>query len=149
MTIWQFVKKHFLLVFILALIPLIAFLTFAIREYALHQIDMKAGEWAAFIGAILSYIGTVLLGLLALWQNEVIKYNSDEYNKKIFDLQMISNVPSFECKAVGCNGRFMNLVIKLTNTFNIFTDKMKGKSTSKEILVRKKTIKMAVNPPEK
>lgn len=84
MTTKDFVKKYKLFIIILALIPIITILVFAILEYALHKIDMKAAEWAAFIGTILGYLGTVFLGILALWQNEKANY----INQQISDSQL-------------------------------------------------------------
>jgi hypothetical protein len=82
-----FLKKYMLVIIILIAIPLISLLAFVISEYCLHKIDLKAGEWASFIGAILSYLGTAFLGLLALWQNE----KANEVNKNILNYQLISN----------------------------------------------------------
>lgn len=116
MTIKSFLKKYIWLIVVLASIPVLTLLTFSICADGFHCIIMSGGDWATLVGAILGYLGTSFLGVLAFWQNEVIQYNSDNYNKKLFDLQMISNAPSFDCKYDGCNSKFKNIRITLTNT---------------------------------
>jgi hypothetical protein len=75
---YKFLGKYKVPIIILAIVPIIAITVFAVMEYGLHRIDMRAGEWASFIGAILGYIGTVLLGILVFWQNEKVgKINND------------------------------------------------------------------------
>jgi hypothetical protein len=83
----SFLEKYKLAIIILVAIPAIVLFVFLIGEYWLHIIDLKAGEWASFIGAILSYLGTAFLGLLALWQNQ----KANEVNKNILNYQLISN----------------------------------------------------------
>lgn len=101
MTINDFLKKYKWYIVILALIPVITISTFAILEYGFHKIDIKVGEWASFIGAILGYIGTVLLGLLALWQNE--KANS--LNREMQKLQQANYVSMVSIRKLEVNVR--------------------------------------------
>ena len=78
---YKFLGKYKIPIIILAIVPIVTITVFAVMEYGLHRIDMHAGEWASFIGAILGYIGTVLLGILAFWQNEKVgKINNELLN---------------------------------------------------------------------
>lgn len=99
----EFIKKYWWIVLIIVLIPVVVFVAFAIMEFVLHRIDLKAGEWAAFIGAILGYISTAFLGTLALWQNYVFKQENDSLNKKLMQAQIFSNSAFYKvgtCRAL-------------------------------------------------
>jgi hypothetical protein len=103
----EFLKKYKWVLFILFFIPIITVSVFGFMEFCFKKIDLKAGEWAEFIGAILGYIGTVLLGTFAFWQNEKIKeqaqkendelkklnQQSNDINKRLLDIQEIQFMP--------------------------------------------------------
>lgn len=91
----QFLKETWGLFLALFIAPLAVVLIFAIGEYALHVIDLKAGEWAALFGAIFGYWGTVILGSLAFWQNQ----KSNKTNTDLLELQRQSNLIEIKQKA--------------------------------------------------
>ena len=65
-NVFQFIKKLgvFLILF---LAPIAVIAVFAVKEYALEQIDLSAGDWAGLWGSAFVYWGTVILGTLAFW----------------------------------------------------------------------------------
>jgi hypothetical protein len=97
---WEFIKRTWWLFLILFFAPIIIIFIFFIDEYVLHHIDMSAGEWANLLGATFGYWGTVLLGVLAFWQNE----RTALVNEKLFAFEdinkKINNTPKL--KILGC-----------------------------------------------
>lgn len=97
---WKFIKRTWWLFLILFFAPIIIILIFFIDEYVLHNIDMSAGEWANLLGSTFGYWGTVLLGVLAFWQNE----RATLINEKLYAFEDINkktnNTPKL--KILGC-----------------------------------------------
>lgn len=94
-NLWHFLKKIWWLLLTLFIAPLIVIFTFSVKEYLIHDIDLSAGEWANLFGSVFSYWGTVLLGILAFWQNERI-VDLEERNMKIKERELkTSNIPNF------------------------------------------------------
>ena len=72
-----------------------------------------------FYGSILSFIGTVSLGILALWQNHILSKQNDNY-QKILELK---DIPILEIKFNGFSGLLSNPSVKVVNlTNNIATN---------------------------
>ena len=72
-----------------------------------------------FYGSILSFVGTVLLGALALWQNHILAKQNDNY-QKILELK---DVPVLEIRFTGFSGLMSNPSVKVVNiTNNIATN---------------------------
>lgn len=90
----EWIKKHLLLIILFLLVamtgvPLIIHVLFKIYPNNSFWIaEWSAGEFLSYYGAILSFVGTVALGALALYQNDLFKKQND----KIMQLQ---NVPYF------------------------------------------------------
>lgn len=97
---WKFIRRTWWLFFLLFIAPLIIIFVFFIDEYILHRIDMSAGEWANLLSATFGYWGTVLLGVLAFWQNE----RTSLINERLFAFEdinkKIANTPIL--KIIGC-----------------------------------------------
>ena len=90
---WIKLKKRiiiiFLLIILLILFPIFIHIVFkipAINEFWVAE--WSIGDFLGFYGAVLSFIGTVTLGVLALYQNNLFK----KQNERIMQLQ---NVPYF------------------------------------------------------
>ncbi|MFW2491733.1 hypothetical protein ACN077_24725 [Clostridium chromiireducens] len=76
----------------------------------------SAGELLQFYGAFLSFLGTVSLGALALWQNNQLAIKNQEFNELIYNQQKEMNMPRFDiASAMGSNGNFTNWYITLKN----------------------------------
>lgn len=69
---------------------------------------IPAGDLLAYYGSVLSFIGTVLLGLLALYQNDAIQNKIDENEK-------LRNMPRFYLQCSGINSSKDTAFCKLTN----------------------------------
>lgn len=61
----------------------------------------SAGDMLSFIGSFLSFVGTVILGALALWQNKQIADQSENYNNLLKEMQINLNTPTFNVKCLG------------------------------------------------
>lgn len=86
-----------------------------------------------YYGALLTFIGTISLGIITIYQNYISQKKTDEVNKLTLELQkksmamaeqnynkekvneIIKNVPKFELRNTRSNGRYMNLCAVLRN----------------------------------
>lgn len=76
----------------------------------------SAGELLQFYGSLLSFVGTVLLGGLALWQNQQLAIKNQQFNELINNQQKQMNMPRFDVtSSMGSNGAFTNWHIYLKN----------------------------------
>lgn len=110
-NVFQFIKKTWWLFLILFLAPIAVIVVFAIKEYALNQIDLSAGDWAGLWGAAFAYWGTVILGTLAFWQNTQVQENND----LLINFEKNKVAPVFSLVLVGYQGSLQNFKFKLTN----------------------------------
>lgn len=109
-NVFQFIKK--LSVFlILFLAPIAVIAVFAVKEYALEQIDLSAGDWAGLWGSAFVYWGTVILGTLAFWQNTQVQENND----LLINFEKNKVAPVFSLLLEGYQGMLQKLKFKLTN----------------------------------
>lgn len=110
---WDWIKRHRFMLFLLSLflllcVPLIIHIIFKIpSEHSFITPEWSAGELLSYYGAILAFLGTVFLGALALYQNDLFKKQND----KIMQLQ---NVPYFSYVDLEFTGQ----VVKSTNDHN-------------------------------
>lgn len=99
-----------------------------------------------YYGEILTFIGTISLGIITIYQNYISQKKTDEVNKLTLELQKKSmvmaeqnyekaklyenkkNAPKFELKNRGCNGRYMNLDASLKNVSDIIVSDIKSVS---------------------
>lgn len=51
-------------------------------------------NWIALIGAILSYVGTCFIGIIAMWQNKQLS----GINEKLMKIEEVKLTPRFNCK---------------------------------------------------
>lgn len=109
---------------------LIAFITFMIIFgipfiihvlFKLHSnIDFFVAEWTAgellsYYGSILAFLGTVILGALSLYQNQIIKQESDKRTALLEQREHESNMPRFSVVSCNSNGNATNLGFDITN----------------------------------
>ena len=86
-------------------------------------VDIFAAEWSAgealsYYGAILSFIGTVVLGALALYQNHIIKVETDKKAALLEEQERIENMPRFFIRFLGASGYCGKLKFALMNVSN-------------------------------
>lgn len=110
-NVFQFIKKTWWLFLILFLAPIAVIAVFAVKEYALNQIDLSAGDWAGLWGSAFAYWGTVILGTLAFWQNTQVQENND----LLINFEKNKVAPVFSLLLEGYQGLLQNLKFKLTN----------------------------------
>jgi hypothetical protein len=96
MTIKEFLKKYKWFVIILASIPILTVLVFSLFADIFHRFTLSGGDWAAFIGTILAYIGTALLGVLAFWQNE----KTNEINERLLKIEEVKVKPIIDINTI-------------------------------------------------
>lgn len=99
-----------------------------------------------YYGSILTFIGTLILGIITVYQNYVSQKKTDEVNKLTLELQKKSmamaeksyekeklcetnkNTPKFEVRNLGYNGCYMNLYAELKNVSSIIVSGIKSVS---------------------
>ena len=66
--------------------------------------EWDAGDTLGYYGAILSFIGTVVLGALALYQNRIIKTEADKKAALAEEQEHAENMPRFFLRFGGASG---------------------------------------------
>lgn len=92
------------------------FKTPAVNE--LFQAEWDAGDALGYYGAVLSFIGTVVLGALALYQNHIIKVDSDRRAELLEEQQHRENMPRFHFRLRSAGGFCGNLGLAIHNVSN-------------------------------
>lgn len=99
---FDWIKKHKIFVFIIAItvtlgVPVIIHIVFKIDSgISFLEAEWEAGDVLAYYGSILSFIGTVVLGALALYQNKLIKEESEKRADIQDRMEYEKNSPKFE-----------------------------------------------------
>lgn len=70
-----FIKKHWILLIVLIAIPIIIC---AIFIPILCNNSINIWDLGSFLGGLLAYTGTALLGAVSMWQNEKLKFENDK-----------------------------------------------------------------------
>lgn len=87
------------------------------------EAEWTAGDILGYYGAILSFAGTVVLGVLALYQNHIIKEEADKRTEILERREYNMRMPKFSVGTLGSNGACTNLVITIKNiSENIATE---------------------------
>lgn len=98
-TFGQFIKEKRIVIVLLILIPLIGIAVF-IPLLCIDKIQIN--DLGSFLGGLLAYIGTVLLGLISVWQNEKFKimsdYKDEIRDKEIRESQRLAIQPYLFCE---------------------------------------------------
>lgn len=79
------------------------------------EAEWTAGEFLAYYGNVLSFLGTIVLSSLALWQNKKIKDESDRHTRYLEKLEIDKNTPQFIAEKVFSGSRNSNLEISINN----------------------------------
>lgn len=130
-SLLEWTKKHIVISLILALIMI---LIPVLLIHILYSIEApskffiakwSAGELLQFYGSVLSFVGTVILGGLALWQNQQLAIRNQEFNELINKQQKQLNLPKFDITSImGSNGSFTNWYITLKNVSENIVNKL-------------------------
>lgn len=118
---FDWIKKHKLIIgigsiFIIAGVPFIIHVLFKINTtHSFWVAEWDAGDMLGYYGSILSFIGTVVLGILALYQNHIIKTEADKRTKLLEEKEYESNIPKFIANPNRCNGLNANLGFSIRN----------------------------------
>lgn len=110
----RFIKSTWWLFLVLFTAPFIVISVFAILEYLFHRIDLSAGDWASLLGNMFIYWGTVILGIIAFWQNERAQNNNDALI--LYEKRKMS--PVFAVKLLETDGLFSRMKFEITNCTN-------------------------------
>lgn len=139
----EWMKKHklisigilvLLFVFFIILMPLILnTMYYSDAPCNFFTVGYDISSILNYYGAILTFIGTVSLGAITVYQNYISQKKTDEINRLTLELQKKSmamaeqnyekekqeeinrNTPRFELKSTGCNGHYMNLTAVFKN----------------------------------
>ena len=125
------IKKHIrvriifiIILFLLFGVPLIINLSFKTKA-PLEVLEAKweASDMLAYYGAVLSFLGTVSLGAVSLYQNHVIQKAAEEKAAILEQREYEKNMPKFILRGSRSNGGACNIVCALRNiSENISTD---------------------------
>ena len=97
-------------------VPLIIHILFKIEApNSFFVAEWSAGELLSYYGSILAFIGTVVLGILALYQNHIIKIEADRRTEILEQREYDSNMPKFIAIPTGSNGLRTNLRFSIRN----------------------------------
>ena len=124
MDMWTFLKKHWLrisislicVLFFIVGMPLI--INWAFKQPALcsfFAVDWEAKDALAYYGSALGFLGTVIFSALALWQNHIIKIESDKRQEMLDKMEVQKHMPIFQVRSGSCSGRCMNLSFSMSN----------------------------------
>ena len=123
----NWIKKHKVLfiltgLFILILlvgIPLLINILFKFNlNIGLFQAEWSAGDALGYYGAVLSFLGTVILGALALYQNHTIKLASDNKSARLEEKERLENMPKFYLHLGSASGFCGKLGLIIKNISN-------------------------------
>lgn len=123
----DWIKKHkvlFALICVAVLllligVPFIINVLFKIPAVAdIFTAEWDAGDALGYYGAILSFIGTVVLGALALYQNHIIKTEADKKAALAEEQEHAENMPRFFMRFQGASGFCGSLNFAVMNVSN-------------------------------
>lgn len=140
----SFLIVSLLLVFILIVMPLVINAVYYMEApCSFLKVGYDISSILNFYGAVLTFIGTVSLGIITVFQNYLSQKKSDEVNRLTLELQKKSmvlaeqkyekekqfeknkNIPKFEIHNVSSNGNYMNLQVTMKNVSNNIVSSIK------------------------
>lgn len=98
---FEWIRKHkfkiIIIVFILLIgVPFITHCLFKINaKHSFWVSTWSAGDFLSFYGSVLSFAATVILSFLALWQNEIIRDESNKHTKLLEEMEKSKSCPFF------------------------------------------------------
>lgn len=107
--------------------------------------EWTAGEVLGYYGAVMGFLGTVILSLLALWQNQVIKNENDKREKLMQKIEEEKQLPLFKFINLTCNSDYENLKIEVTNisdnvAYEIRVENFKVVDDTESVILRSKSV---------
>lgn len=85
--------------------------------------EWSAGEFLSFYGSVLSFGATVILSVLALWQNDVIRKESNRYTAILREMEQNKSCPFIKVRCIAEQSMHSNLTVEIINiTDNIALD---------------------------
>lgn len=118
---FQWIKKHksiviFIVFIIIVGIPCLIHVLFKIHPTnTFFTAEWTAGDLLGYYGSILAFVGTVILGILALYQNHLIKIEADKHSELLEQREYNKNLPKFMLISRGSNRNLMKLHLELKN----------------------------------
>ncbi len=118
---FDWLKRHKLLIIIISFViifgvPLIIHILFKIKApNSFWVAEWSAGDLLSYYGSILAFLGTVVLGILALYQNHIIKIEADRRTELLKQREYEKNMPKFIATPTGRNGFTSNLRFSIRN----------------------------------
>lgn len=121
---WEFLKKNWLAVFgcvvavLFAIVGVPLLINWAFSKPAwcdFFAVDWEAKDALAYYGSALGFIGTVIFSGLALWQNHVIKTESDKHTDLLEEMERKKNMPVLYFGLGGCWGNCEKLHFHIHN----------------------------------
>lgn len=118
---FDWLKRHKLLIIIISFViifgvPLIIHILFKIKApNSFWVAEWSAGDLLSYYGSILAFLGTVVLGILALYQNHIIKIEADRRTELLEQREYEKNMPKFIATPTGRNGFTSNLRFSIRN----------------------------------
>jgi len=144
-------KKLSILVIIVLLLLVVLIIPFFLNwiyylnaPWEFFKLGYELPHLLSYYGAVLTFLGTVSLGIITVYQNYMSQQKTDEINKLTLELQKKSmamaeqryekeqlneikyNAPKLELKNRGSNGHYMNLQAELTNVSNLIVSGIKS-----------------------
>ncbi len=129
---WDFVKKNWVAVvgcviavlFSVAGVPLLINWAFTVPALCdCFAVDWEAKDALAYYGSALGFMGTVIFSGLALWQNHVIKTESDKHTDILERMENQKNMPILYFGASCMGGKCGQLGLYIENiSDNIATE---------------------------
>ncbi len=127
-----FLKKHWIAVIICILValfmvvgvPFIINLSFSCPAICnFFAVKWEAKDALAYYGSVLGVLGTIIFSGLALWQNHVIKTESDKHTKLLEKMENQKNMPILHFGATVSHGNCGRLGLYIENiSENIATE---------------------------
>lgn len=105
-----------IMIFLSVVMPLIIHYLFKIE--ALNDFFVavwSAGDVLGYYAAILSFVSTILLSVLTLWQNEIIRRESNRNNDILKEMEIQKNQPFFKATILNKNTGFADVCLKIQN----------------------------------
>ena len=137
----DWIKKHRVLFSLICVVILLLLIGIPFVINILFKInastDIFVAEWSAgdslgYYGAILSFLGTVVLGALALYQNHIIKTEADKKAAFAEEQERAENMPRFYMRFQGASGfcgslkfAIMNVSNNIAYSINVYDIKIK------------------------
>lgn len=121
---WEWIKKHKGVTImacigiggILIGVPLIINILFKYSStIEIFRAEWTAGDALGYYGAVLSFVGTVVLGALALYQNHIIKADADKKAALLEERERRENMPRFRFALRSAGGFCGKLDLAITN----------------------------------